>query len=68
MALIGLAVLETGSHAANAVGEATHLGGAMVGYLPIRNLHWFSAIGLARRRHNFWTPGDPSPNFSCLDA
>ena len=61
--LIGVAVLQIAARGDNAGGQAAHLGGALVGYVLIRNMHWFSAVGLAPRRRKFWKPGDPNSNF-----
>ena len=66
--LIGLAVLVIAAHRGNAGGEAAHLGGAVVGYVLIRNMHWFSAVWIAPRRQKFWKPGDPASNFFRPDA
>lgn len=65
---IGLAIIDIAARGANAGGEAAHLGGAVVGYALIRNMHWFSALGLAPKRHRFWKPGDPKSNFFKPDA
>jgi membrane associated rhomboid family serine protease len=66
--LIAIAILYIAIRDENAGGEAAHLGGAVVGYLLIRNLHWFSAVGLAPKRRRFWKPGDPQSNFFRPDA
>ena len=66
--LIALAVLRIASRGENAGGEAAHLGGALVGYILIRNLHWFSTVGLSPKRQRFWKPGDPSVNFFRSDV
>jgi membrane associated rhomboid family serine protease len=66
--LIGLAVLVIAARGENAGGQAAHLGGALTGYVLIRNMHWFSPIGLSPRRRRFWKPGDPAANFFRPDA
>jgi membrane associated rhomboid family serine protease len=66
--LIGFAVLVIAARGENAGGQAAHLGGALLGYILIRNLHWFSAIGLAPRRRRFWKPGDRASNFFRSDV
>ena len=73
---VGLAVLTIWDRGANAGGEAAHLGGAVVGYVLIRNqraLNWITRlrVGSGRpggRRRRFWRPGDPAENFFRRDV
>lgn len=61
---IGFAVLMVWTGGANAGGEAAHLGGAIAGFLLIRNSAWLARLPLpGRRRNRFWKPGDPAENF-----
>ncbi len=66
--LIGIAILHIAARGENAGGEAAHLGGAVAGFVLIRNMHWFSAVGLAPKRKRFWKPGDPASNFFRSDV
>ena len=65
---VGLAVLDVAVHGENAAGDAAHLGGAAVGFVLIRNVTWFRAIGVGPKPHRFWRPGDPASNFFRPDA
>lgn len=48
----------------NAGGEAAHLGGALVGWILIKNVHWLNIFDHSRKRaHRFWRPGDPASTF-----
>jgi membrane associated rhomboid family serine protease len=45
-------------------GSMAHLGGALVGWLLIKNRRWLDIFQFPRqRRHRFWRPGDPPENF-----
>jgi membrane associated rhomboid family serine protease len=62
--LVGVAVLVVVTKVGgNAGGEAAHLGGGAVGFVLIRHTHWFSKIGITKKRRRFWQPGDPASNF-----
>jgi membrane associated rhomboid family serine protease len=65
---IGLAVVNIFSHGFNAGGEAAHLGGAVVGFVLIRNVGWLNLPGVRTRRQRFWQPGDPASNFFRKDV
>lgn len=60
---LALAVVMIWMDAANAGGEAAHLGGAAAGFLLIRNPAWLARLPFTRRRTRFWKPGDPAENF-----
>jgi membrane associated rhomboid family serine protease len=59
---LGIAFLTIWTAGENAGGEAAHLGGAAMGYLLIRNIHWLTRIG-GYQRQRFWRPGDPAHRF-----
>ena len=61
--MVGLALLTLYTGGFNAGGEAAHLGGAAMGALLIRRLHWLSMAEGRRQRQQFWKPGDPSSRF-----
>ncbi len=65
---IGLAVLVILYRGENSGGEAAHLGGALVGYLLIRNVDLFWLIRVGPKRQRFWRPGDEASNFFREDA
>ena len=73
---VGLAVLTIWDRGPNAGGEAAHLGGAVAGFVLIRNerlLHWISRVRFGagrrgRRGQRFWRPGDPAENFFRRDV
>lgn len=66
---LGFAVLMVWTGGANAGGEAAHLGGAVAGFLLIRNSAWLTRLPLpVRRRNRFWKPGDPAENFFRRDV
>jgi len=66
---IGFAVVTILSRGANAGGEAAHIGGALAGWILIKNHHWLNVFDKTyRRRQRFWRPGDPASNFFRNDA
>ena len=65
---IALAVLTILMKGDNAGGEASHIGGALGGWLMIANVNWLNLFDRSKRRRRFWRPGDPAGNFFREDA
>jgi membrane associated rhomboid family serine protease len=60
---VGIAFIVVYRFGQNAGGEASHLGGAIVGFILMRNRRWLN-VGLRPRPHRrFWKPGDPPDSF-----
>jgi rhomboid family protein len=60
--MIGLALITLYTGGFNGGGEASHLGGAAIGALLIRKIHWLNPLAM-QRRQNFWKPGDTTTPF-----
>lgn len=60
---LGLLILLIWMNREHAGAEAAQFGGAIAGYLLIRNPAWLSRMPFVRRRRRFWKPGDPAENF-----
>jgi len=60
--MVGIAAITIYTGGFNGGGEAAHLGGAAMGAILVRKVHWLSlAQGPSRQR--FWKPGDPTTSF-----
>jgi membrane associated rhomboid family serine protease len=64
MIFIAIAVITILAKGQNAGGEAAHIGGALAGWVLIKNIDWLNLFDRTRRRQQrFWRPGDPASNF-----
>lgn len=68
LVFIGLALAVVFIQGDNAGGEAAHLGGALAGYILIKNPHWLRRLSPGQKRSRFWQPGDPAANFFRKDT
>jgi membrane associated rhomboid family serine protease len=60
--LVGLAAITIYTGGFNTGGEAAHLGGAAMGAILIRKVHWLD-VAQGAQRQRFWKPGDPTTSF-----
>ena len=65
--MVGLAALTIYTGGFNTGGEAAHLGGAAMGAIFIRKVHWLS-FAQGPRRPRFWRSGDPTTSFLRKDV
>jgi membrane associated rhomboid family serine protease len=60
---IGIAALTILAKGQNAGGEAAHIGGALAGWVLIKNVDLLNLFDRKRKQRRFWRPGDPASNF-----
>jgi membrane associated rhomboid family serine protease len=65
--MVAIAVLTSFTGGFNAGGEASHLGGAAMGFLLVKRVHWLNVADRGKGT-KFWRPGDPASSFFRKDV